>query len=73
MTDLPYEVPQGWRDSLEELRDKVKLYPEDPEDLAIGDNCAVTPERQARIRELAFNGELQAVIYAATNDPDLEV
>ncbi len=58
MSDTPYLIPQGWRDSLEGLREKVETYPEDPEDTAL--------------RDFVMEGSLHAAIYEVINDPDLE-
>ncbi len=69
MSNLPHQIPQDWHDSLDELRGKVKLYPEDPEDQALRE----TDERRERIRNLVFSGELRTVIDESIDDPDLEV
>lgn len=75
MSEIPYEVPQEWHDSLSEMREKVKLYPEDPEDQVIREydarHAALAPEVRTKIRELVFDGELRALIDEAIDDPDL--
>lgn len=47
MTEIPYEVPKEWHDSLDELRERVQSLPEDPEDhraSAVGDIATTETE-----------------------------